>query len=153
MAFAHATHVTKTERYERPFLCVSPAAYTWLMAFVVAMLPLLGFGAYVHEGPGFWCSVQWEEKSLIADVYIVFMFGTSFVWPLFLIVFSVTGALMQIRKVYGAIGKHAPVQCTRTRSDKDYDVGRVLTQKSTAQYLALFFIACSKSGAAGCIDC
>ena len=69
------------------------------MAFVVAMLPLLGFGAYVHEGPGFWCSVQWEEKSPAADVYIVFMFGTSFVWPLFLIVFSVTGALMQIRKV------------------------------------------------------
>ena len=75
------------------------AAYTWSFAIVQSLLPLVGFSSYVHEGPGFWCSIEWEDDSVSGDGYVFFIFFTSYFLPLGIIVFSYAMVYSKVKAV------------------------------------------------------
>ena len=76
------------------------AAYTWSFAVIQAVMPLTGFSSYVHEGPGFWCSVEWEDDSVSGDGYIFFIFISSYFLPLGIIVFSYVLVYSKVKEVH-----------------------------------------------------
>ena len=74
-----------------------------------SLLPLVGFSSYVHEGPGFWCSIEWEDDSVSGDGYVFFIFFTSYFLPLGIIVFSYVLVYSKVKEVHVMVHSKAKV--------------------------------------------
>ncbi|KAG5881211.1 hypothetical protein JTB14_037058 [Gonioctena quinquepunctata] len=60
----------------------------WVYSLILTVPPLIGWGKYVNEAANISCSVNWEEQSMNAMSYIMYLFVFGLVLPLGVIIYS-----------------------------------------------------------------
>ncbi|CAG9819914.1 unnamed protein product [Phaedon cochleariae] len=70
----------------------------WLYSLLLTVPPFLGWGKYVNEAANISCSVNWEEQSMNAMTYILYLFAFGLVVPMGVIVFSYLHIIFTMRK-------------------------------------------------------
>lgn len=58
-------------------------------------LPFIGMNRYTYEGPTF-CSIDWFQRSVIDDVYVILIFAFCYVIPVILMAFCYINIYMQV---------------------------------------------------------
>ncbi|XP_060532209.1 parapinopsin-like [Cylas formicarius] len=70
----------------------------WLYSFTLTVPPLVGWGRYSIEAANISCSVNWEDRSVNAKTYIIYLFFFGLFLPLIVIIFSYAHIIRTTRK-------------------------------------------------------
>lgn len=75
-------------------------AGTWLYAFLWAVFPLIGWGAYGPEPFGLSCTLAWAEMKDHSPSFVISMFVMNLAIPAIIIVCSYFGIALRLHFYY-----------------------------------------------------
>lgn len=95
---------TLTPRKAKMYIVIS-----WILAVVVVLPPVFGWGKYGYEVGQIQCSLEWPSRSAIDLSYGLFFFITTFSIPLLVMTYCFGSILRTVRRNSTRIQNHPPV--------------------------------------------
>ncbi|XP_077287744.1 vertebrate ancient opsin-like [Arctopsyche grandis] len=82
----------------------------WCFSLSVTTPPLFGWGSYIMEGANISCSINWEEQTMNALTYILFLFAMGLVIPIIIITYSYMNILKTMKSNSCRMGRVAKAE-------------------------------------------
>lgn len=108
--------------HENPKYTIAANAFSWILSFVWAVLPFLGWSSYALEIDGIRCSINWRGNSASDKTYIAALFIFCYVAPIGVMMFSFISVKLEIRRMQHRIlsmtGPQAEAAMESVRAEK-----------------------------------
>lgn len=95
---------TLTPRKAKMYIVIS-----WILAFVVVLPPVFGWGKYGYEVGQIQCSLEWPSRNAVDLSYGLFFFIATFSIPLLVMTYCFGSILRTVRRNSTRIQNHPPV--------------------------------------------
>ena len=93
---------------------------SWVIGFICAIAPLVGWSKYTAADAKYLCSINWEDKTEAGKAYVYFLFASQFILPLVLI-FGCFGVIFfQLKKTAQRIISSTSTSTTSTNENRNY---------------------------------
>ena len=86
--------------HEDPKYIIAANAFSWIVPFFWAVLPLIGWSSYSLEADGIRCSINWRGKSTGDKSYIAALFIFCYLAPIGVMIFSFISVKLEIRRMH-----------------------------------------------------
>ena len=90
-------------------------SFSWLIPFIWAVMPLLGWSSYALEADGLRCSINWKGQSMADKSYIAALFIFCYVLPIGVMLFSFIAVKRELRRMQDRTSNLAGAQEQATR--------------------------------------